>query len=780
VVVTCASPMRSSTPAPEAPARRLLDLALGFVAAAYAFVATFRAPTYTPAGLDGAWRLEIGRLYLARIFGSEAAFTYGPLAWLLEPSDVTGAVFGAAMLRFAQQAALAAVVGLLAFRGRRIAAFVLLAAWVVATWSGLMFEHGLVLLLPLLAIPPRREGGRWGVGLVLAAALAGAAVFVKTSLAVSALGVCVTAGALDLYRRRRGAWPSVAAAAGTYATTVVVLGAVSLRSLRELPDWLHLSLQMADGYSVAMSLDGVARNVWMAVALLAAMVALAAWLLQRGATAGDVALAFAVPVFMTFKHAFVRHDAHHEVAFLPFVVAALGVLLIRAEKMAEILATVAVLGVAIIGAAVLARAPGTPAHPRLREIVSGSRGLTNIRHWADVSGETRRQHDAIEEAIQVDRVPSLHDRVAGRTVGIVPWELSYCRAADLRCVANPTLQVFAAYTAALDERTAAHYAGPAAPDLVLIEDRAIDGRSVILDTPATMRALLAYYDEAPPQPAEGLRLLVRRPVPYVLAPTTMGRAEIVSDRWIAAPATAGLLFAKVAMDLSIRGRVEKALYKVPAVRLDVLYQDSRVASYRIVPDTARNGLLVTGLGDAEEGLSQIFARTAGSAVASIRFSGPGLRAFRTPMALTWEAAAPPAVGMARASGREKPAPASLERRRPPDGKPLLAIDVFAPELEDGRGGMLRLKGWAVDPATGHAAKGVLVEVAGTVGWIPVGRRRPDVAAVFGVPGYANAGYGGVIDLAGVPPGRHEIAFKVVSEDGRSYYDAPKRRQIEVR
>ena len=403
-----------------------------------------------------------------------------------------------------------------------------------------------------------------------------------------------------------------------------------------------------------------------------------------------------------------------------------------------------------------------------------------MRSWADVGGETRRQRDAIEAAIGVDRISGLRERAAGQTVGIVPWELSYCRANHLKCTANPTLQLFAAYTAELDERTAAHYSGPEAPELVLIEDRAIDGRSMILDTPATTRALLAHYDESLPPPGEGRHLLHRRNVPLALEPKPLGRAEIVPGRWITAPPSTGLLFAKVDLDLSAPGRLLKALYKVGAVQLDVLYCDSRIASYRIVPDPARNGLLLSGLGDEDEGLARVLARRPGSAVSAIRISGPGLAAYRSPIALSWGEAPGQAVGDTSACASRKPSPESLQPRRVPDGKPLLAIDLFAPQLEEGRDGVMRLEGWAVDPIAGRGAKGVLIEVAGTVGWIPAGRRRPDVASVFGVTGYENSGYRGVIDLAGVPPGRHVVAFKVVSEDGHGYFEDHQRREIEIR
>ncbi len=131
-----------------------------------------------------------------------------------------------------------------------------------------------------------------------------------------------------------------------------------------------------------------------------------------------------------------------------------------------------------------------------------------------------------------------------------------------------------------------------------------------------------------------------------------------------------------------------------------------------------------------------------------------------------------------ASGEHTPA-VSRERFRP-EGKPLFIVDEFAAVAEERDEYILRLRGWAVDPSTAQSAAGILVEVAGRESWLTGGGMRPDVAAHFGVPEYMNSGFNGIVLLGRLPPGRHQVAFRVVSHDGQGFYDDGQRREVVVR
>ena len=747
---------------PPVPATRARDRFLAVLAGAYCLIAAFPDVLNMMPGLDGSWRIELGRLHVEKLFGRDAAFTYGPLGYLLSPTDVLGEVVGAALLRLAHQVGMAGLVTYLVLRRQRLRALALVASQLAALAIGLGFDYQLLLLLPVLALR-----GPW---LLVAFAMAGALLFTKTSIGIAALGTCASAAVVQVAGHRVAGGRALAASAAVYVATIVALGAALLHAPGELWEWLRISAQLADGYSAAMGSSGPPGRVALGVVVLAAFAIVTGWLLWRRSRAGWIALAFAVPIFVAFKHAYVREDAGHEVSFLPLVVAVVGVVMLGARQRREFVGAGAVAVMALSGASPLMRISGTASAGDVWRLTRGARGFANLERWMSFEDETQRWRRGIEAAIAPDRIPGLHERVAGRTVGVIPWELAYCRANELRCVANPTLQLYSAYTADLDLRTAEHYAGRGAPALVIAEDEAIDGRSALLDTPATLRALIAHYEVLPGEPAPGRVLLGRRRVPLRLEPTFVGTAVEPPGGWIAAPRVQGRLLIFPNFRLSIRGMVEKALFKVGAVNLDVVYCDGRTASYRVIADTARNGLLLAGMVEGERGVSRAWEPAEGPEVARVRFSGPGMRAYRQPLPVRW-AEVP---GGRREDDRcspHGPAPAALARRWAPPHAPLMAVDEFGLEWEQGQPDRLHVQGWAVDPVSGLTAAGVLVEVAGRSTWLPTGRSRSDVAEYFHDRAYERAGYGGFVDVSGLPPGQHEVAIKVVSSDRRGYFES---------
>ena len=83
---------------------------------------------------------------------------------------------------------------------------------------------------------------------------------------------------------------------------------------------------------------------------------------------------------------------------------------------------------------------------------------------------------------------------------------------------------------------------------------------------------------------------------------------------------------------------------------------------------------------------------------------------------------------------------------------------------------LTVTGWAVDiEAKGTPAR-VLVSIDGQID-IPAlsGQPRPDVARVFGVPGYTAAGFTSYIRTSLIPAGEHLLQLKLINHDGTEYW-----------
>jgi hypothetical protein len=83
-------------------------------------------------------------------------------------------------------------------------------------------------------------------------------------------------------------------------------------------------------------------------------------------------------------------------------------------------------------------------------------------------------------------------------------------------------------------------------------------------------------------------------------------------------------------------------------------------------------------------------------------------------------------------------------------------------------GNLTVIGWAVDGATKSAAGGVDVLIDGQPYKALAGRDRADVADFYKVPAYAKAGFNYSAPASAFGRGKHAIAVRVISNDGKTY------------
>jgi hypothetical protein len=93
-----------------------------------------------------------------------------------------------------------------------------------------------------------------------------------------------------------------------------------------------------------------------------------------------------------------------------------------------------------------------------------------------------------------------------------------------------------------------------------------------------------------------------------------------------------------------------------------------------------------------------------------------------------------------------------------------AVDTLEPPLANP--GDHRMTGWLVDAGRCRAAAGVRVAVDGhPVATARYGLSRPDVAATYGVPAYAQSGFSAVWNDAGLPRGRHTLRLSAQLSTG---------------
>lgn len=612
--------------------------ALRVVALAYVFVVGFPA-NYGPIepGLDGSWQYALN--YLAGssyVFGRDVNFTYGPLGYLIVPEPVGSNLIVATVVALSLYGLFIGLTALQFWRakGQAIGLFVL--SFVVAEVCGLYFESSLLLLIAMLVLVPRTNTRVLTppVALALGAALSGAFLLVKISLSVEAFSMIVLGAMCSAWPSSRAILRNLGLAAVAYSLTAVAFAFAYFHSVPNFIEWMSVSADILRGYDLAMAIDGSPVVLGSGVMLLGGFLALALGSLRwdRGYVQGAVVLAPAA--ISNFKHAFVRQDSHILV-FFPLLLAMCGVavLVSRTRTVLRFAGALVIVGV-VLNVATVASLADRPA----LSILSGASGLASI--GALVSGPSLGDRLLAESdaALAAKRLPpdwlDLIAATHGR-VDAIPWELSYTRANNLPWVPNPSLQTYVAYTSGLDERVAAHFAGPGRPDFVIVDFQGIDGRNPITDTPATWRALLQYYRVQAHSPGAGSILLRTREEPILIEQTVLGSQPLTLGEEVTVPSSTGLVSADVNLQLNVRGLVRRALVRVSPVYARLHYASGRTLDVRLVPETVPDGVLLSPLPANADELVDLLNGTPRDRVERVGVVGPGLDSYAARTTITW-------------------------------------------------------------------------------------------------------------------------------------------------
>jgi hypothetical protein len=611
-------------------------------AAAWAVAVLFTFPGFfntLGVGLDPSWAWAINALpYTGSLPGRDVVFTYGPLGWLLMPAAIQANLMWALAFHLVLQGLFAvglarALRGLPAGRG-----FVFVALWLASFLLGLSLESRLLLTVALLLAPELQAPRRVPWAPAVAGALAAFYLLLKMNLGVTAGALIFVFCALLLLRRRPWRGRAIAAAVGGAAVTMLIFVPAVFGTPANFLRWLGLEAEIVRGYAAAMRLPAAPPDLVAGLLALALFVGLCLYAHRVRGGAADPWTLLLLPACIAFQHGFIRADAHI-VAFFPFLIAAvaLGLLFVRGE--AELRAAGGVAMVLLLLAIPFSLRFAGPGSQGV-DLVLGLRGWEGLSwSWrpAELEHLIRHVQRRMLRPMRLPRDLVEPIRRADLGVDVLPWDLSYLAANDLRWVPNPTLQLYATYTPRLDALAAEHFAGPKSPDLLFVDYTAIDDRDMLWDAPETWRAILTSYEPDPDR--KGPFVVARRrsrPLSWRLAP--VGEIRTRGFRWIDVPEAAPgeWIFAEVHLEPSWSGKLERLFLGVPPVHLQALDDRGRHRIARILPETARGGLLMSPAAKNIGEFAAVWFRQP-DAPRNVRFriGGPGLRCYQDEIRIRW-------------------------------------------------------------------------------------------------------------------------------------------------
>jgi hypothetical protein len=341
-------------------------------------------------------------------------------------------------------------------------------------------------------------------------------------------------------------------------------------------------------------------------------------------------------IFVSFKHGFVRQDTH-VMFFILFFLPAIGLLILTSIGQKEIkISVTAFVAMLILSLPALVSFNSLPTLSETKAIFSGESGksfINSIIHLKETQGELD-YYSKLD--LEKDRLPAQWlGEIGNATVDTIPWEICYCPANNLNWSPNPVLQIYSAYTSSLDLKSASHYDGVGAPHFLIAEFIDIDGRHPLLAEPATWHRIISNYDVIFLD-LEANRFLLKKKVQHLeekIATFSQGKGYI--NQWISVPDSNKFLFVSIKMKQNIRGVALEALFRIPPVYIDLIFKSGRIASYRIIPDTAKNGVLINYIPYDIEELMKLFKGVSNDRVTKFKISGPGTLCYSKDCDIRW-------------------------------------------------------------------------------------------------------------------------------------------------
>src|ERR1700682_3592096 len=391
-------------------------------------------------GLDPSWGLALNLFHVQGVIhGSDVGFTYGPLGYLILPMAMGGNLEQGIAFHVGRWLLYAAIVAWICFAIKpplwklALLAVCLYAGQPVFDNFGYAGPDFFAVFLVILLLACAVAGPQWPVFCGVAIALTVLVAFIKVSSGISALS------ALGLYAVGQAAfqWKRGAAMAATLAIAVPLLfcGAYLLYSpsSSSMINYVRSGLELSAGHSTAMSQQGDPRALTTALAILACYAIFVGILWWQKQAAAALALACAGPLFLEFKHSFIREAGHVGIlfAFLPLVA---GAILTQVDfsTRRKTRWMAAALPLAAMAGCWLWQEGGRFSWSSLTWNRWGLRHLESAEILVPFGRVKENLAAASRTMLNDDRLPAeLLARMGQSTVAIFPWESAYAAASPM-------------------------------------------------------------------------------------------------------------------------------------------------------------------------------------------------------------------------------------------------------------------------------------------------------------------------------------------------------------
>lgn len=394
--------------------------------------------------------------------------------------------------------------------------------------------------------------------------------------------------------------------------------------------YLKTSWQISSGYSSAMSIVGSPWELLLAASQISLILVILFYIVRENMRNLSIALVMLLVLFLSFKHGFVRQDGHIMIFFTmaPFIVALCISRLFQTKssqvKINGVKKFVFALHLYTLIVLSLINNPSIT----LLENLAPTKVVNNALLFFNLNNLKTNLQESSDANLSEIKLPARVKKILGnKSVDIVPWEISLVKANNLNWKPRPIFQSYSAYTSFLDRANLrSHLENPR--DYIIYSFSSIDGRHPFFDEPETFFNIYCNYKLSPEiqnliniDKIYNLIILEKRSSSICLSGTNEQKISIpwninqpfkISDTSIAR--------VEINIKYSILGKIYKTFFRNPPVKIDVTYMDNSINSYRIIPENAMNGVVISNLPKSEHEALMLFQGYLPNRIKSFKFS----------------------------------------------------------------------------------------------------------------------------------------------------------------
>lgn len=379
----------------------------------------------------------------------------------------------------------------------------------------------------------------------------------------------------------------------TYSLLTIII--IVFDSSQSLINYFYNSWQISSGFSSAMSASIGSKKELLLLLIgifnFFLMIFIFYLLGKNGSLNLSLGLLFVT--WITFKHGFVRQDFYHLPNYFQSLLFILPLCLLKVKSHNQ-WKSVLLIYLYTLTISFLIFNHYSSSQPSIFARLNNSFKQIIVFDYLKEKNE-KNNLATLSQLKMSDKIQTL---LANKTVDIIPWDLVLVPANNLNWKPRPIFQSYSAYTSHLDNLNYESFVNNPR-DFLLYSFKTIDGRHPFFDEPKTFSFVNCNYHPKLVLGSEKLSIFLLEK----LSKTTClfdKEEQNIKIKWnqeqlLDNMTTDNLIEGKIKIKNTLLGKIYKIVFRLPPVTIKVKYLDNFEAEYRIIPENADNGVILSHL-----------------------------------------------------------------------------------------------------------------------------------------------------------------------------------------